>query len=105
MKEILQTHMGTIISSLLIIVFTFVVAIIVVIMAIVAAATRNKKEHADGHIEIKKLNESVDNLRDSLKQSLMTPALLKQTQKEKKAALEALEKATEAFEVENPAID
>ncbi|MBX2886177.1 MAG: protease SohB [Granulosicoccus sp.] len=74
-------------------VFTFVVAIIVVIFAIAAVASRNKKGQPEGHIEIKKLNDSMDSLRDSLKQTLMNPALLKQSMKEKKAEEKAKAKA------------
>jgi len=67
-------------------VITFVVAIIVVIVAIVVASSRGRKSQTKGQIEIKKLNESMEQMRESLKETLMNPALFKQTQKDKKAA-------------------
>lgn len=67
-------------------VLTFVIAIIVVIFAIIAASSRGRKPQRQGQIEVNKLNESLEDMRDSLKQTLMNPALLKQTQKDQKAA-------------------
>jgi len=66
-------------------VMTFVVAIIVVVLFVGMAATRGRKAQAEGHIEIRKLNESMDELRESLTNTLMNPALLKQSLKEKKS--------------------
>lgn len=67
-------------------VFTFVLAIIVVVAAIVIASSRGRKVQPSGQIEVKKLNDSIEQMRDSLKQTLMNPALFKQSLKEKKTA-------------------
>jgi len=74
-------------------VLTFVVAIIIVVLVIAAVTSRGRKGQPEGHIEIRKLNESMDDLRDSLQQSLMNPALLKQSLKAKKSTEKAQLKA------------
>lgn len=66
-------------------VLTFVVAIIVVIMAIVFATSKAGSDEK-GEIQVKKMNESLENMRDALKQSLLSPEALKETLKSQRTA-------------------
>lgn len=74
---------------------TFVVAVVAIIMAIVAAAMRGRhsEEGAEGHIEIRKYNERLEDMQDALSYSLMDSFARKQADKEKKAADKAEKKA------------
>jgi len=78
---------------------TFIIAFIVVLMAIVAAASRSRlaggSSHS-GHIEIKKFNESLEDMKDALSMSLLEPIQQKQAEKEKKARDKAEKKAAKA---------
>lgn len=75
---------------------TFVIAAVAIIMAIVVAAMKGR--HAagaasEGHIEIKKYNERLENMEEALSFSLMEPELRKQAEKEKKATEKKEKKA------------
>jgi len=75
---------------------TFVIAVIVILMAIVSVAMRNRDlsgASSKGHIEIKKYNERLDDLEESLSFSLLSPELRKQAEKDKKAEDKADRKA------------
>lgn len=79
---------------------TVVVAIIVVVAASVAASMRTRKD-IDGHIEVTRVNEELDDLRDTLSASVLDEHAYKlqskqhqKTEKaERKAAAKALKKA------------
>ncbi|MFK7997635.1 MAG: protease SohB [Granulosicoccus sp.] len=78
---------------------TFVVAVVAIIVAIVAAASRSKSAggaSSEGHIEIKKYNERLEDLHDALSFSLLNPAEQKEAEKEKKAERKAEKKAEKA---------
>lgn len=66
---------------------TLVVAVILVIMAIVAAASRSRQfagQSSSGHIELKKYNERLEDMRDALSMSLLDSAQRKDAEKSKK---------------------
>ncbi len=78
---------------------TFVIAAVVIIMAIVAAAMRSREMSGgseEGHIEIKKYNELLEDMQESLSFSLLTPEMRKQAEKEKKVSDKAERKAAKA---------
>jgi len=66
-------------------VLTFVVAILIIMFAAFAMGSRGKKAGADGKIEITKLNEQYDDMRESLSFSLLDDEAQKLALKEKKA--------------------
>ncbi len=66
-------------------VLTFVVAILIIMFAAFALGSRGKKGSADGKIEITKLNEQYDDMRESLSFSLLDEEAQKLALKEKKA--------------------
>ena len=66
-------------------VLTFVIAIIVVIFAIVFAASRGRSGSPKGHIEVRKMNETLEDMRESLTQTLLSPEALKESMKAKKS--------------------
>lgn len=74
---------------------TFVVAMVAIITAIVAAAMRSRHTDsgAEGHIEIRKYNERLEDMQDALTLSLMDPFERKQADKERKAEEKAEKKA------------
>ncbi|MCW8884950.1 MAG: hypothetical protein OQK12_06800, partial [Motiliproteus sp.] len=71
---------------------TIVVAILIVIGGAAMATQRGRKEH-DGHIEVKHLNEELDIMSDSLKESIIDKHLLKKERKEEKKREKAEAKA------------
>ena len=78
---------------------TFVIAVVIIIMAIVAAAMRSREMSGgseEGHIEIKKYNELLEDMQESLSFSLLTPEMRKQAEKEKKVSDKAERKAAKA---------
>ncbi|MFK7889600.1 MAG: protease SohB [Granulosicoccus sp.] len=80
-------------------VLTLVVAVIVVIMAIAAAATRSRQfagQGRDGHIEIRKFNERLEDMHDALSLSLMDSAERKEAEKARKKAEKIEKKAAKA---------
>ncbi len=75
---------------------TFVVAVVVILMSIVAAAMRSRHSpdgDSGGHIQIKKYNERLDDMKDAFSLSLLEPFQQKQAEKDKKAADKAEKKA------------
>ncbi len=75
---------------------TFVIAVVAIIMAIVAAAMRSRdmdEGGGEGHIEIRKYNERLEDMQEALSFSLMEPFERKLAEKEKKAADKAEKKA------------
>jgi len=58
-------------------VLTFVIAIIAVIFAMVFAASRSRPAEK-GQIRVKKMNDTLEDMRDALKQSLLSPEALKE---------------------------
>jgi len=77
-------------------VITFVVAILIVIFAIVMAGGRGRKHGSEGRIEITKLNEQFDDMKESLSFSLLDDQAQKLAAKEKKAEDKAERKANKA---------
>lgn len=78
---------------------TFVVAVAVILMAIVAAASRSRgsgEASHEGHIEIKKYNERLEDLQDALSYSLLDHAQQKEADKDKKVERKATKKAEKA---------
>ncbi|ASJ75460.1 protease SohB [Granulosicoccus antarcticus] len=75
---------------------TFVIAVVAIIAAIVSAAMRGRESgggEGEGHIEIKKYNENLEDMQEALSFSLMEPEERKQAEKDKKAADKAEKKA------------
>ena len=75
---------------------TFVIAVAAILMAIVAAVVRGRHmggSDSDGHIEIKKYNENLEDMQEALSFSLMEPEERKQAEKDKKAEDKAEKKA------------
>lgn len=67
---------------------TFVIAVIAIVMVIVAAAMRNRgggSGESEGHIEIKKYNERLEDMQEALSFSLLNPEQQKLAEKDKKA--------------------
>lgn len=80
-------------------VLTFVIAFALVLMVAVGTASRAKgggSGRNEGHIEIKKYNERLEDLQEALSFSLMDPAQQKEAEKEKKAERKAEKKAAKA---------
>ena len=74
---------------------TIVVAIVVVIGAIAASGNRQRKSGRKGHIKVTHLNEHFDDMKDTLRHSVLAKEQLKQVHKEEKkqAKLESKEQA------------
>ena len=62
---------------------TFVVAVIIVIGVIVSAGQRSPAD-SEGHLEVKKLNEGLDAMEDTLRSLVLDGKALKQFEKQKK---------------------
>ena len=78
---------------------TFVIAIVVIVVAVVATASRSRGAPGashEGHIEIKKYNERLEDLQDALTYSLLDPVEQKEADKEKKEKRKAEKKASKA---------
>lgn len=65
---------------------------LIVLIAFAAGASQRRKPSGKGHIEVKKLNDSLDQLTQNLKDVLLNPEALKQESKEKKKQTKAKEK-------------
>ena len=72
---------------------TVVVAIIVVLVAMAGMMMRGKQRTAEGHIELKHLNERLREMRESLQHALLDKHGLKQLAKAEKAAAKAKAKS------------
>ncbi len=72
---------------------TIVVAIIVIIAVSVAAGMRTRKTTREGHIEVTKLNDEIDHLRDTLCETVVDPYALKTELKQRHKAEKAQHKA------------
>lgn len=70
-------------------VLTFVVAIIAIIVTIFMLGQRNRRGGPKGHIEITKMNESLDDMAEALQQVSLDPAALKESLKAEKAEKKA----------------
>lgn len=87
---------------------TIVIAIIIVIVASVAAGMRSKKA-TEGHIEVTKINDEINDLHDRLQQAVIEPELhkietkkrLKAEKAEHKANVKALKKAAKSEDKKN----
>jgi len=77
-------------------VVTFVVAILVVIGVIFMLGSRGRKPGSEGRIEITKMNEQLDDMKEALSFSLLDEAAQKSVAKEKKATEKAERKANKA---------
>lgn len=77
-------------------VITFLVAVLIVIFAIVMASSRGKKSGSEGRIEITKLNERLDDMKESLSFSLLDDDAQKLALKDKKSEDKAEKKAKKA---------
>ena len=76
---------------------TFVIAIAVILMIVLGSRSRSSSGGSrDGHIEIKKYNERLEDLQDALTHSLLDPIQQKAADKEKKAERKAEKKAQKA---------
>lgn len=79
---------------------TIVVAILLVVAGSIAAGMRNRKP-SEGQLEVKKINEDIEDLQDALRQAVIDPDIHKIESKqrhkaekaERKASLKALKKA------------
>ena len=65
---------------------TVVLAIIIVVFTVTLLSMRSRKSHAAGHIEIRKMNEHFDSMKEALTLSVLDVAHQKAALKEKKAA-------------------
>ena len=74
---------------------TLVVAIVIVLGAVAASGNRQRKSGKKGHIKVTHLNEHYDDLKDTLRHSVLEKEQLKQVHKseKKQAKLEAKEQA------------
>lgn len=79
---------------------TVVIAIIVVIAAMAGQLMRGKHRVAEGHIEIKHINDRLQEMRDSLQQVLLDKQGLKQLAKAEKAKAKAEAKAAKKAQPE-----
>lgn len=77
-------------------VITFVVAILIVVFAIAMLGSRGRKSGSEGRIEITKLNEQLDDMKEALSFSLLDDEAQKLAAKEKKAEEKAERKANKA---------
>ncbi len=77
-------------------VFTLVAAIVIVIFAVTAIGMRSRKAASDGHIEVKKLNDQLEDMQESLSFSLLDIEAQKISLKERKAKDKAERKANKA---------
>ena len=76
---------------------TFVIAIAVIFMIVLGSRSRGSSGGSrEGHIEIKKYNERLEDLQDALTHSLLDPIQQKAADKEKKAERKAEKKAQKA---------
>ena len=76
---------------------TFVIAIAVILMTVLGSRSRSSSGGSpEGHIEIKKYNERLEDLQDALTHSLLDPIQQKAAEKEKKAERKAEKKARKA---------
>lgn len=75
---------------------TTVLAIIIVVLVVTMLGMRSRKSHAAGHIEIRKMNEHFDSMKEALTLSVLDPALQKVAMKDKKAAEKAERKESKA---------
>ena len=76
---------------------TFVIAIAVILMTVLGSRSRSSSGGSpEGHIEIKKYNERLEDLQDALTHSLLDPIQQKAADKEKKAERKAEKKAQKA---------
>ncbi len=84
---------------------TLVVAVLVIIGSIASLAQRNRGQR-DGHVEIRRLNEELDNRLWAMREAVLEPAAFKQKvkkwKKEEKQRHKELEKAQKAGEEEAP---
>ncbi len=88
---------------------TIVVAIVIVIVASVAAGMRNKNA-PEGHIEVKKINDDIKDLKEALEQAVVEPEVHKIESKQRnkaekaehKAKLKALKKAAKSADKDGP---
>ena len=72
---------------------TIVVAILAVIVVSVAAGMRTRKSTAEGHIEVTKVNDEIDHLRDTLSATVVDPDAYKIEEKKRHKAEKAEHKA------------
>ncbi len=77
-------------------VITFVVAVLIIIFAIAMLSMRGRKPGSGGRIEITKLNEQFDEMKEALSFSLLDDEAQKLALKEKKATEKAERKASKA---------
>ena len=76
---------------------TFVIAVIAIVTVIVSAAARRPSGgDKDGHIEILKYNERLDDMAEALSFSMLEPVEQKHALKDKKATEKAEKKAAKA---------
>ncbi len=84
---------------------TLVVAVLIIIGSIASLAQRNRGQR-DGHVEIRRLNEELDNRLWAMREAVLEPAAFKQKvkkwKKEEKQRHKELEKAQKAGEEEAP---
>ncbi len=74
-------------------VFTFVIAIIIVVFAVVMASGKGRSGRPQGELEVRHLNETLETMGESLKQTLMEPVALKESLKKQKSEEKAKHKA------------
>ncbi len=86
---------------------TVVVAVLLIISALASLGMKRQQQSITGHLEIRKLNDRLANLKDSLRQAVLPPGafkkLHKQDQKKEKADQKQAEKSAKHPEGEAPA--
>lgn len=72
---------------------TLVVALLVIVMGAISAASSRVRGDEDGHIEVRKLNERLDDMRDTLREASLDPREFKRQLKAEHKAERKAEKA------------
>ena len=85
---------------------TVVVAVLLIISAMAALGMKRQQQSVTGHLEVRKLNDRLAHLKDSLRQAILPPGafkkLHKQDQKKEKAEQKQVEKSARQAQRESP---
>lgn len=72
---------------------TLVFAILMLVGGLISVASKNKKESHDGHIDVEKLNDELDEYKEAMQEALLDKNEQKQLEKQKKKEKKAENKA------------
>lgn len=78
---------------------TLVVALLVIVMGAISAASSRVRGGEDGHIEVRKLNERLDDMRDTLREASLDPREFKRQLKAEHKAERKAEKSPAQEEI------